>query len=400
LAAGPAFAAGLPVLARLNAVLYDRKSRDILLQILLVVLLLATLWFFVGNVRDNLARSGIQSGFGFLGVTSGVDVQMHLIDYSASATYGRMLVVGILNTLLVSVLGIAIASVLGFAIGIARLSNNWILSTLCGAFIEFVRNIPLLLFVFFWYFGIIRALPSPRASLSVIDGLYLNNRGFYVPWPETLTPFLSAPMALAVAVLVMLVLRRWSAMRQETTGGALPWLEIGVVLIIGLPLLALVGAGLSVSWDIPKLSAFNFRGGVVLIPEFVALLAALSTYTAGFIAEIVRGGILSVSDGQRQAAQALGLTRWQVLRLVVLPQAMRVIVPPLTSQYLNLIKNSSFGAAIAYPEIVKVFVGSTLNQTGQAVEIIAMTLAIYLTINLATSAFMNWYNKRVALVTR
>jgi general L-amino acid transport system permease protein len=386
--------------ARVNAVLYDRKSRDVLLQALLIAALLATLWFFVSNVRDNLARSGIQSGFGFLWVTSGVDVQMHLIDYSASATYGHMLVVGILNTLLVSVLGIVIASVLGFAIGIARLSNNWILSTLCGVFIEFVRNIPLLLFVFFWYFGIIRALPSPRASLSLFGGAFLNNRGFSIPWPEDVGPFLSLPIAFGVAVLVMLALRRWSVHRQETMGGGFPWLEVGLALMVGLPLLALVAAGLSVSWDVPQLRGFNYRGGVVLIPEFVALLAALSTYTAGFIAEIVRGGILAVSDGQRQAAQAMGLSRWQVLRLVVLPQAMRVIVPPLTSQYLNLIKNSSFGAAIAYPEIVKVFVGSTLNQTGQAVEIIAMTLAIYLTINLATSAFMNWYNKRVALVTR
>jgi general L-amino acid transport system permease protein len=354
----------------------------------------------VANAAENLKRGGIASGFGFLDTVSGIEVPFRLIDYGASGTYARLLLVGVLNTLLVSALGIFAATVLGFAIGIARLSNNWLLSRISGAFIEFVRNIPLLLFVFFWYFGIIRSLPPPARSFNAFDALFLNNRGFYFPEPARWAPFLAVPLALAVAFGATWLLKRWAAARQAATGTSFPVLSVGAALIVGLPLIATVVVCLALNWDFPARRGLNFRGGVSFIPEFVALFAALATYTAGFIAEIVRGGILAISDGQRQAAAALGLRRGQILRLVIIPQAMRVIIPPLTSQYLNLIKNSSFGAVIAFPEIVSVFVGSTLNQTGQAVEIIAITLAIYLTISLTVSALMNVYNRKTALVTR
>jgi general L-amino acid transport system permease protein len=254
--------------------------------------------------------------------------------------------------------------------------------------------------VFFWYFGIIRSLPPPARSFNAFDAFFLNNRGFYFPEPASWSPFLAVPLALGGALAVSWLLKRWAATRQATTGRSFPMFSIGAALIVGLPVIAAIVICMMLSWDFPARRGLNFRGGVTLIPEFVALFAALSTYTAGFIAEIVRGGILAVRDGQRQAAAALGLRRGQILRLVIIPQAMRVIIPPLTSQYLNLIKNSSFGAVIAFPEIVSVFVGSTLNQTGQAVEVIALTLAIYLAISLAVSALMNYYNRKTALVTR
>jgi general L-amino acid transport system permease protein len=379
---------------------YDRKVRGYLAQVLVLAAVVAILWFFVANAAENLKRGGIASGFGFLGTVSGIEVPFRLIDYGAGGTYARLLLVGVLNTLLVSMLGIVAATVLGFGIGIARLSNNWLLSRISGAFIEFVRNIPLLLFVFFWYFGIIRSLPGPRGSFNLLDSIFLNNRGLYLPAPERWLPFLAVPLALAAGLAAAWLVQRWAAARQAATGSGFPALSVGAALAAGLPLAALAIVSGALDWDYPALRGLNFRGGVTLIPEFVALFAALSTYTAGFIAEIVRGGILAVSDGQRQAAAALGLRRGQVLRLVVIPQAMRVIIPPLTSQYVNLVKNSSFGAVIAFPEIVSVFVGSTLNQTGQAVEVIALTLAIYLIISLAVSALMNLYNRRTALVTR
>jgi general L-amino acid transport system permease protein len=378
----------------------DRKVRGYIAQALVLGAVAAVLWFFVANAIDNLRRGGIASGFAFLDTVSGVEVPFRLIDYSASGTYARLLLVGVLNTLLVSALGIVAATILGFAIGIARLSNNWLLARISEAFIEFVRNIPLLLFVFFWYFGIIASLPVARESFNLLDTVFLNRRGLYIPAPDSWLVFLAAPLAAALGAALTWALARWAAARQAATGRGFPLFSVATLLLVGPPAVVLVVACLSIGWDYPALRGFNFRGGLTLIPEFVALFAALATYTAGFIAEIVRGGIQSVSDGQRQAAAALGLKRGLILRLVIIPQAMRVIIPPLTSQYLNLIKNSSFGAVIAFPEIVSVFVGSTLNQTGQAIEVIALTLAIYLTISLAVSALMNFYNRKMALVTR
>jgi general L-amino acid transport system permease protein len=378
----------------------DRKVRGYIAQALVLGAVAAILWFFVANAIDNLRRGGVASGFAFMDTVSGVEVPFRLIDYGAGGTYARLLLVGVLNTLLVSALGIVAATILGFMIGIARLSNNWLLARLSEAYIEFVRNIPLLLFVFFWYFGILGALPGPKESLNVLDAIFLNKRGLYIPAPETWFAFIVIPLVAALGAALTWALARWAARRQAATGQSFPLISVGAVLLAGLPVIAAIAVCLSIGWDYPALRGFNFRGGLTLIPEFVALFAALATYTAGFIAEIVRGGIQSVSDGQRQAAAALGLRRGRILRLVIIPQALRVIIPPLTSQYLNLIKNSSFGAVIAFPEIVSVFVGSTLNQTGQAIEVIALTLAIYLTISLAVSALMNFYNRKAALVTR
>ncbi len=379
----------------------DRKVRGWIAQggvLLALVLLLA---FFVVNASDNMVKAGIASGFGFLSSNTGIDVNFKLVEYGPASSYARLLLVGVLNTLLVSAIGIVLTTILGFLIGIARLSENWLLSALSGAFIELVRNIPLLLFVFFWYFGIIRALPGPRASLVFFGSVFLNNRGLYFPAPASSPEvFLAVPAALAAGSIVFWLVRSWAQARQARSGAPFPLIATAIVLLVGLPLLAAVLAIIATDWDTPVPRGFNLRGGTSVTPEFVALLVALATYTAGFIAEIVRSGILSVSEGQLQAAAALGLKPGRILRLIVVPQALRVIVPPLTSQYLNLIKNSSFAAAIAYPDIVSVFVGSTLNQTGQAIEVIAITLGIYLAINLAVSGFMNWYNARVALVTR
>lgn len=385
-----------PVASFLN----DKRVRDVASQALVIVVLLAVVGYFVLNARENMTRGGIASGFGFLWSNAGIDLPMKLIDYGPASTYARMLLVGVLNTLLVSVLGIIFATILGFFVGIARLSRNWLLSRLAYGFVEFVRNIPLLLFVFFWYFGIIRALPPPRQGFNFFDLVFLSNRGLTLPSPTEGLAFLAVPAVLALGIAGFVLIRRWAVRRQAETGAPFPVIEAGAVLVIGLPLLTAVVVGASVAWDIPKPRGFNVAGGVVLIPEFIGLLLALVTYTAGFIAEIVRGGIQAVPDGQRQAARALGLSERQTLRLVVLPQAMRVIVPPLTNQYVNVVKNSSFAAAIAYPDIVSVFVGSALNQTGQAVEIIAITLAIYLIMSVAVSILMNWYNRAVALPTR
>jgi general L-amino acid transport system permease protein len=367
---------------------HDARVRAWVSQAAVAGALCATIWYFVANASENMVKAGIASGFGFLWRTSGIDVPFRIVDYTPQGDILDLLWVGVSNTLLVSL------------IGVARLSRNFLLRNLAGGYVEFVRNIPLLLFVFFWYFGVIRALPPPRGSWDLGGIAFLNNRGLYVPAPQDAAAFAHLPLVLALAVAAFWLLRRWARARQAATGEAFPVWIAGLVLLAVAPLVALAYAAATTVWDVPALRGFNFRGGFVLIPEFVALFAALVTYTAGFVAEVVRGGILAVGRGQKEAAASLGLTPGQTLRLVVIPQAMRVMVPPMTSQYLNLLKNSSFGAAIAYPEIVSVFMGSALNATGQAIEIIAITLAIYLSIGLAVSMFMNWYNARIALVAR
>ncbi|MBV8394062.1 MAG: ABC transporter permease subunit [Alphaproteobacteria bacterium] len=380
--------------------LRDRKVRDVLWQVAASVALILVVAFFVKNASDNMVKAGIASGFRFLWRDSGVEVPFNLTGYKPSDSILALLWTGIVNTLLVSAASIAVATAIGFSVGLLRLSRNWLLSTLAGFYVEFVRNIPLLFFVLFWYFGVLALLPTPRDSVNLLDLIFLNRRGLSIPLPESVRPFEFAALATLALVAVQLVLARWAAKRQARTGQDFPVWPVGFVLCGVLPLAAFVAAGASTAWDVPVLRGFNYRGGFVLVPEFVALFAALSTYTAGFIAEAVRGGILSVRQGQIDAARALGLTSGRIVRLVVIPQAMPVIIPPLTSQYLNLIKNSSFGAAIAYPEIVAVFMGSALVATGQAIEIIAITLAIYLALSIAVSVFMNWYNARHRLVTR
>jgi general L-amino acid transport system permease protein len=364
------------------------------------VVLAAIVWFFVRNASENMVKAGIASGFQFLWRDSGIEVPFNLTGYRPSDTILALLWTGIVNTLLVSAVSIVVATLIGFTVGLLRLSRNWLLSSLAAAYVEFVRNIPLLFFVLFWYFGVLAALPTPRDSLSLLDVAFLNRRGLSIPTPNDVTGFRLALLATALLIAAQWSLARWARARQARTGRDFPTWAAGFVICGLLPMLAFVTAGAATSWDVPILRGFNYRGGFVLVPEFVALFAALSTYTAGFIAEVVRGGILSVRQGQIDAARALGLTPGRIVRLVVIPQAMPVIIPPITSQYLNLIKNSSFGAAIAYPEIVAVFMGSALVSTGQSIEIIAITLAIYLTLSLAVSVFMNWYNARHRLVRR
>jgi general L-amino acid transport system permease protein len=381
-------------------VLRDRKVRDVLWQMAAAIGLAALVWFFVKNASDNMVKAGIASGFNFLWRDSGIEVPFNLTGYKPSDTILALLWTGIVNTLLVSAASIVVATLVGFTVGLLRLSRNWLLSTLAGFYVEFVRNIPLLFFVLFWYFGVLATLPGPRESLSFFDVAFLNRRGLYIPTPDDVTGLRLALLATLLLIVLQIGIARWARRRQARTGRDFPTWFVGCVLCGALPVLAFVTASGLTSWDVPTLRGFNFRGGFTLIPEFVALFMALSTYTAGFIAEVVRGGVLSVRQGQIDAARALGLTSGRVLRLVVIPQAMPVIIPPITSQYLNLIKNSSFGAAIAYPEIVAVFMGSALVSTGQSIEIIAITLSIYLGLSLAVSLFMNWYNTRHRPVTR
>jgi general L-amino acid transport system permease protein len=378
----------------------DPRVRALLFQAVALLLVLGCAWFLLSNTLHNMEQRGINTGFGFLDDQAGFGIIQSLIDYSETSSYGHTFLVGLINTLLVSVVGIVLATLLGFVIGIARLSRNWLVSRMAAAYIEVFRNIPLLLQIFFWYFAVLRALPGPRQSIELGGAAFLNLRGLYLPKPLFEPGFGWVAAALGLALLLVFALRRWAHLRQERTGRPFPVVPLALVLLAGLPLLAFWAAGSPLGWDLPALKGFNFRGGMVIIPEFSALVVALSIYTAAFIAEIVRAGILAVSHGQTEAAAALGLRPGQVLRLVVIPQAMRVIIPPLTSQYLNLTKNSSLATAIGYPDLVNVFAGTTLNQTGQAVEVIAMTMAVYLLLSLLISAFMNWYNRRMALVER
>jgi general L-amino acid transport system permease protein len=384
----------------LRRLLYDAKIRDLFWQVVIFLALVVLTIFFVRNASQNMVNAGIASGFDFLSRSAGIEVPFTLTGYKASDNIWALFWAGVANTLFVTLISMVLATILGFAIGLARLSPNWLLSTIAGAYVEFVRNIPLLFFVLFWYFGIIAALPQPRDGLSIFSAIFLSNRGLTVPVASDGAVFLWALLAILFCFLMQLFIVRWAARKKATTGRDTPTLAIGLVLCLVLPIAVLVLAAWSTGWDMPKAGRFNLQGGTVIIPEFVALLAALVTYTAGFVAEIVRGGITAVTKGQREAGASLGLKPAQVLRHVVIPQAMRVILPPLTSQYLNVLKNSSFGAAIAYPDVVSLFMGSALNDTGQAIEIIAMTLAVYLFIGLIVSALMNWYNARIALVTR
>jgi general L-amino acid transport system permease protein len=380
--------------------IYQKRVRDLFWQAVVLAAVLGLLVFFVLNASRNMRDAGIASGFDFLFRTAGIDIPFVLTNYTAQSNNLALLWVGVVNTLLVTLISAAAATLLGFLIGIARLSHNWLLSTLAGAYVEAVRNIPLLFFVLFWYFGVIAALPGPRQSIGIFGVAFLNNRGLTIPLPNDVAPFGLAALIIFAALIVQLAFAWWARRRRDRTGRDAPVWTLGTILLVVLPIGALTLATLATSWDVPALRGFNYRGGFVLVPEFVALFAALTTYTAAFIAEIVRGGILAVPKGQIEAAGAVGLRNAQILRLVVIPQALRVIIPPMTSQYLNVLKNSSFGAAIAYPELVSVFMGSALNNTGQAIEIIAITLSVYLSLGLAVSALMNWYNAKMALVVR
>jgi general L-amino acid transport system permease protein len=378
----------------------DPVVRAISFQVVAVLLLVWFFWTVFDNTLTNMENRGIKTGFGFFDDTAGFGILMSLIPYSESNTYGRTFVVGLLNTLLVSGLGIFLATLLGFIVGIARLSNNWLIARIAAVYVEFIRNIPLLLQILFWYALVLSSFPALRDSFNIGDAIFISNRGMMIPSPVIGDGFGLVIGAFLVAIAAVWVMARWARRRFEATGQPFHtvWASIGV--LIGLPLLAYFAAGFPLTLEYPELGRFRFSGGAQIIPELFALLLALSMYTAAFIAEIVRAGILAVSHGQTEAARALGLRHGPTLRLIIIPQAMRVIIPPLTSQYLNLTKNSSLATAIGYPDLVSVFAGTTLNQTGQAVEIIAMTMAVYLMISLTISFFMNWYNRRMALVER
>ncbi len=382
--------------ARLRRALGGRAGwGGFFLQVLLVAVLAWIGYEIVGNARANLQAQRITSGFGFLNNTAGFDVSQNLIPYSGSDTYIRVFLVGLLNTLLVSLIGIFFATVIGFTVGLGRLSPNWLLSRISGAYVELIRNLPVLFQILFWYLAVLAALPNPRQSISLFGSFFLSNRGLVIPKAiatEGLAPF---GLAVLIAVIAALLLRRHARRALFESGRMISIWPYVLGLMIGLPLLTALLFGAPVTFEIPVLRGFNFAGGSRLIPEFVALTLALSTYTAAFIAEIVRAGIQSVHKGQMEAGASLGLSRGSTLRLIVVPQALRVILPPLTNQYLNLTKNSSLAVAIGYPDLVSVFAGTTLSQTGQAIEILAITMGVYLLISLLTSAIMSVYGWRI-----
>ena len=368
-----------------------------------LVLLLAVVWLgyeFWKNAAANLQARDVASGLGFLERPAEFGVSLSLIPYTETDSYGRVFLVGLLNTMLVSGIGIVLATLLGFLIGIGRLSSNWLVARLAGGYVEIVRNLPLLFQILFWYLAVLGTLPPPRQSLSLFGFVLFNNRGIIVPLLRPTAGSAYVAAALGIGVLATIGLALWAKRQRDARGAGMRVFWKGVALIVGLPLVAFIAAGAPVEVELPRITGFNFVGGVRIIPEFVALLVALSIYTSSFIAEVVRAGILAVPRGQTEAALALGLRRAQVMRLVLMPQALRVIVPPLANQYLNLTKNSSLATGIGYPDLFAVFAGTALSQTGQAIEIIAITMAVYMTLSLATSLLMNWYNARVRVLDR
>lgn len=375
------------------------KLRAALIQAILIVVFAILAYEIVQNTIDNLRSRNISSGFEFLSKSSGFDIIQSLIPYSSSSSYGRALVVGFLNTLLISAVSIVAATIIGFVMGIMRLSKNWLVARAATLYIEIFRNVPLLLWIFIFYGAVLKPLPGPRQALNVLDSFFLSNRGFMMPRPLFGNGAWLGAAGFILALIAIWVVMRWAKARQMRTGETFPVLWTSLGLIIGLPLFGLALAGFPVDWEFPVLQGFNFNGGVAVIPEFIALFLALSIYTGTYIAEAVRAGIQSVSHGQTEAALALGLRPGRVLRLVVVPQEMRVIIPPLASTYLSLTKNSSLAVAIGYPDLVAAG-GTVLNQTGQAIEVVGIWMVVYLSLSLITSGFMNWFNARMRLVER
>jgi general L-amino acid transport system permease protein len=377
----------------------DPVIRGWVFQIVVVGLVGLLAWFLVSNTVENLQRQKIASGFHYLEREAGFEIGDTMIAYSPASTYARAILVGMLNTLKVAVLGIFLATILGTMIGVGRLSPNWLLAKVCEGYVEMFRNVPLLLWLFLIYKLISEAFPGPRQAISVLNSFFLSNRGLYFPVPLADPIHEWMGIALLVGIVVAFVVKRWAKKRQDATGQPFPIFSASAGLVLGLPILVwlLGGAPHHMSW--PELKGFNFEGGTVIQPEFTALLVGLVLYTSAFVAEIVRSGILALNKGQSEAAMAIGLSRTQVMRLVLLPQALRIIVPPMTSQYLNITKNSSLAIAIGYPDLVA-SINVTINQTGQAIENILIIMAAYLSVSLSISAFMNWYNKRIALRER
>lgn len=376
------------------------RNRSIIYQVLLLIGLVYFFYGIVSNTLANMEARGIKSGYDFLFTTAGFDILMSLIPYDATHTYGRTFLVGLLNTILVGTLGIILSTIIGFVMGVAHFSHNLLVRKIAVIYIEIFRNIPLLLQVFFWYFAVLAALPSARQSLSLGEAIFLNVRGLYLPSliPESGATLVYA--AIMAAFAGVFYLKSWAKKRQERTGQQYPVLSTSLAILFGLPLMALIVTGFPFAWDYPALKGFNFRGGITIIPELMALTLALSIYTGAFIAEAVRAGIQAVPHGQTEAARSLGLKESRIMQLIIVPQAMRVIVPLLNSEYQSLVKNSTLATAIGYPDLFTVFVGTTLNQTGQAIEIVFMTMAVYFAVNMTISFVMNRFNKSVALVER
>ncbi|MEA3353556.1 MAG: amino acid ABC transporter permease [Campylobacterota bacterium] len=381
--------------------LNNQKFRAIFFQLITVIGLVAFLWYITTNMFHNIEQRGITTGFDFFDQVAGFGISESPIEYNdTDSTYLDAFYVGLANTLMVSGVGIFFASIIGVIIGVARLSKNYIIAKLSLAYIEFFRNIPILLQILFWYNVVLAALPSPRQSMQLSENIFLNNRGFYVPRPLLESGFIYVAFAFAIAVAIIYYLRKWSKTRFEETGQEYPLFLVSIAVLILVPLITFLASGSPISFDDPALKGFNFRGGMSYSPEFLALTFALSIYTATYIAEAVRSGIEAVAKGQKEAAASLGLSNYQSLKLVVLPQAIRIAIPPIINQYLNLTKNSSLATAIGYPELVTVFAGTVLNQTGQAIEIILVTMSVYLAISLFISLILNIVNKKMEIKGR
>lgn len=377
----------------------DEKTRGILYQIVTACFVALLGYYLISNVQSNMEKQAIASGFGFMEKEAAFELGESIIEYSAADSYGRALLVGILNTLKISFIGMILTTILGTLIGIASLSSNWLISKLATAYVELLQNIPVLLQLFFFYALFYEAFPSPRQALNPFYGLFLTNRGidFAVPAAHEAHGYMF--WAFLLSCIIVYLLNRWAHKRQDATGEQFPLFWVGTGIIIGLPALVWLVFGAPMAMNVPELKGFNFTGGFNISPEFAALLIGLVLYTAAFVAQIVRAGVQSISHGQTEAAMSIGLKQKHVLKLVIFPQALRVIVPPLTSQLLNLTKNSSLAVAIGFPDFVAV-AGTTINQTGQAVEGVALMMCAYLIFSLSTSAFMNWYNKKIAIIER
>ena len=378
-----------------------RNKRDLIPQVLTVLFIILVIVYFSFNAQMNMGTRGISFGYGFLSQESSFDIQFSLIDYDGSHSYARAFFVGLLNTILVSVIGIFFATIMGVTIGIARLSQNYLIAKAAEWYVEIFRNIPLLLQIFFWYFAALRALPLPENAFNFYDISFLTVKGWYVPkfvW----TNFSLFFSSLVAAIISIIFVAKYAKKQRDEFGKHIPVEILSIGILIVLPLITFLIGGVDLSFTYPKIkqlstTVYTFEGGVSIIPELIALALALSMYTATFIAENVRAGILGVNKGQKEAAASIGLRRGQILKLVVMPQALRIIIPPTTNQYLNLTKNSSLAAAIAYPDIVLVFAGTALMQTGRAIEIISITMFTYLSLSLSISILMNWYNKKMAI---
>ena len=388
--------------AATTSILNNSEFRRILYQLLIAALLIYLGWSIVENTIANMEARDIRTGFGFLDETAGFSIMMSLVPYEPGNTYGRVFIVGLLNTLLVAGVGVVLATIVGFLVGIMRLSQNWVVSHLANIYVEIFRNVPLLLQILFWYTAVLKPLPGPRQVFERNTEIYfgISNRGITGPEFILLENFSFTTWTILLGILFAIGMHRWSKHRQAATGQQFPVVFVGLGLIIGLPILIFLLSGAPIEFTPAKMGRFNLSGGITIIPEFLAVLLALALYTAAFIAEIVRAGIQAINYGQTEASRALGLRNGTTLKMVIIPQAMRIIIPPLTSQYLNLTKNSALAAAIAYPDLVATFAGTALNQNGQALETLAITMTVYLSLSLLTSAFMNWFNSRVKLVER